>query len=266
MSETIPPVRRALISVSDKQHLDTFAKRLAAAGVTLYSTGGTARALREAGLEVIDVAQYTQFPEMMSGRVKTLHPKIFAGILARRDQPEDLSAMQQHGIESFELVVVNLYPFAETVAKPETTLPEAVEQIDIGGPSLVRAAAKNHAFVTVVTSSDQYDEVAQAIETQGGTSLRQRQRLTAAAFRHTAEYDAAIVNYLEQAFDTSAPESGTVEPDTAVEFPPQIILTLNHSVFATQVTGEKEIHTSPPAVLSSEPFGRYLAGGRSSAR
>lgn len=231
MSEAIPPVRRALISVSDKRNLETFASRLAAAGVTLYSTGGTARTLRQAGLEVIDVAEYTQFREMMSGRVKTLHPKIFAGILARRDRDDDLAAMQEHGIESIELVVVNLYPFAETVAKPDTTLPEAIEQIDIGGPSLVRAAAKNHAFVSVVTDAGQYDAVADAIEQQGGTTLAQRRRLAAEAFQHTAQYDAAIVGYLDDAFDeadsASPCSSETAEAGSEVQFPQQISLHLN---------------------------------------
>ena len=152
-----PRIERALISVSDKQGLVEFATGLAAAGVQLFSTGGTAAFLRDAGHEVQDISAYTGFPEMMDGRLKTLHPKVFGGLLCRHDRPDDLQAIQAHEIASFELVVVNLYAFESTVAKPETTWAEAIEKIDIGGPSLVRAAAKNHAFVTIATDPNQYD-------------------------------------------------------------------------------------------------------------
>ena len=158
-----PHVQRALISVSDKTGLVDFARALAGAGVALYSTGGTARTLQEAGVAVHEVSAYTGFPEMMDGRLKTLHPKVFGGILCRRDHEEDLQALQQHGILSFELVVVNLYPFQATVSRPGVTMAEAIEQIDIGGPSLVRAAAKNHAFVAIVTNPEQYSTVLQEI-------------------------------------------------------------------------------------------------------
>src|SRR6266568_153093 len=140
------PIQRVLISVSDKTGLAQLAGELAAAGTLIYSTGGTRKFLSEHGFESRDVAEYTAFPEMMHGRVKTLHPKIFGGILCRRDHAEDIAACQQHGIELFDVVVVNLYPFEQTIARGGVTAAEAIENIDIGGPSLVRAAAKNHAF------------------------------------------------------------------------------------------------------------------------
>ena len=142
-------VRRALLSVSDKTGLVEFAHGLTAIGVEIYSTGGTRRHLEQEGITVQDIAQYTGFPEMMDGRVKTLHPKVFAGILCRHDRADDMDALSEHSILSFELVVVNLYPFQETIARPDVTRSEAIEQIDICGPSLVRAAAKNHCFVSI---------------------------------------------------------------------------------------------------------------------
>ena len=191
-----PRIERALLSTSDKAGRAEFARRLAARGVVLYSTGGTRRTLEQAGLRVIDVAAYTGFPEMLQGRVKTLHPKIHGGILCRRDRPDDLAALAAHAIEPLELVVVNLYPFAETAARPGACWEECIEQIDIGGPTLVRAAAKNHAFVTVATHPQQYEEIAQQIEAHGCTSPELRRRLAAAAFAHTAAYDGAIAAWL----------------------------------------------------------------------
>ncbi len=191
------PVKRALISVSDKSGLVEFVGRLVAAGVEVVSSGGTASAIEAAGLPVTAVAAVTGEPEMLGGRVKTLHPRIHAGILAdhgRADHQEDLLA---HGISPFELVAVNLYPFEATVANPAVTAAEAIEKIDIGGPTMVRAAAKNHAWVGVVTSPDQYDEVALAVES-GGLSDELRARLARAAFHRTAAYDAAIVGWLDR--------------------------------------------------------------------
>jgi phosphoribosylaminoimidazolecarboxamide formyltransferase/IMP cyclohydrolase len=187
-----PPIRRAILSVSDKTGLAEFARALAASGVELYSTGGTRRSLEEAGLKVLDVSAYTGFPEMMDGRLKTLHPKVHGGILCRHDRPGDLAALREHGILSFELVVVNLYPFEATVAKAGATFEEAIEQIDIGGPTLVRAAAKNHAFTTIVTQPSQYEGVLQQLRSGGGTTPELRRELAAAAFALTARYDAAI--------------------------------------------------------------------------
>ncbi len=193
-TETAVSIRRALISVSDKSGLAEFAHGLAASGVTIYSTGGTRRFLVERGLAVRDIADYTGFPEMMDGRVKTLHPKVFGGILWRRDNDEDRQALDDHDIDSIDLVVVNLYPFAETVARGASD-EDTIEQIDIGGPSLVRAAAKNHAFVAVATSARQYPEILEQLSDSGGVSYSLRRRLAAEAFAHTAQYDAAIAEW-----------------------------------------------------------------------
>jgi phosphoribosylaminoimidazolecarboxamide formyltransferase/IMP cyclohydrolase len=187
-----PRIRRALISTSDKMALGQFAKGLAAAGVEIYSTGGTGEFLKSEGIAVRDVAGYTGFPEMLDGRVKTLHPKIHGGILARHDRPDDLAALAQHGIVTFELVVVTLYPFESTVARPQTTFDEAIEQIDVGGPSLIRAAAKNQAFVTVATDPEQYAEILDQISTTGSTTSELRRQLAQAAFARLSEYDRTI--------------------------------------------------------------------------
>ena len=204
MSLIVP--RRALISVSDKSGVVEFATRLAACGVEILSTGGTAQALREAGLAVKDVSEHTGFPEMMAGRVKTLHPAIHGGILGRRGT--DDAVMLEHSIAPIDLVVVNLYPFRETVDKPDVTLEDAVENIDIGGPALVRAAAKNYASVGVVVSPADYPEVITAIE-RGAFDLALRSRLMAKAFDHTADYDRAIANHFAQQFGV---ESGDLFP------------------------------------------------------
>jgi phosphoribosylaminoimidazolecarboxamide formyltransferase / IMP cyclohydrolase len=201
------PIRRAVISVSDKQDLAEFARGLHAAGVELYSTGGTRRYLEEAGLPVIDVAAYTGFPEMLDGRVKTLHPRIFAGILCRHDHPEDLETIAAHDIRTFELVVVNLYPFEATVARPDATFEQAIENVDIGGPSLVRAAAKNHAFTTICTDPSQYAAVLAQIVAGGSTTLDLRRRLMAEAYAHTANYDRAIAAHFGRLILAPAPEA-----------------------------------------------------------
>lgn len=198
-----PVIRRALISVSDKTGLVEFARTLAEHRVEIYSTGGTRKHLELAGLEVRDISSYTGFPEMMDGRLKTLHPKVFGGILCRLDREDDLAGITAHGIVPFELVVVNLYPFEATIAKPGVHVEEAVEQVDIGGPSLVRASAKNHAFVTIATSPSQYDAIATELRTSGGTTLQLRRQLMAAAFAHTAAYDTVIADYFGGQF---APE------------------------------------------------------------
>lgn len=201
-----PPIKRALISVSDKTGLAALAQGLVSAGVEIYSTGGTRRHLEDAGIPVHDVSQYTGFPEMMDGRLKTLHPKVFGGILCRHDNPSDIRALAEHQILSFELVVVNLYPFEATVARPDVTQPEAIEKIDIGGPSLVRAAAKNHAFTTIATDPAQYSSILEQVTADGATTLALRERLAAEAFRHTAKYDQAIaVFFARQQSDASFP-------------------------------------------------------------
>jgi phosphoribosylaminoimidazolecarboxamide formyltransferase/IMP cyclohydrolase len=188
-------VKRALISVSDKQGLTDFAGALAERGVELLSTGGTARLLGESGIPVTEVSAVTGFPEIMGGRVKTLHPKIHGGLLGRKGT--DDAVMAEHGIEPIDILVVNLYPFRETVARPGCTLEDAVENIDIGGPAMVRAAAKNHETVAVVVDPSDYAAVLAALREHGGSLPRGlRRRLAAKAFRHTAAYDAAISEYL----------------------------------------------------------------------
>ena len=191
------PVKRALISVSDKSGLVEFARRLVAAGVELVASGGTAKSLSGAGLAVTTVADVTGAPELLDGRVKTLHPRIHAGILARRGDAEHQRQLEEHGIKPFELVVVNLYPFGETVAAEGVSAHEAIEQIDIGGPSLIRAAAKNHESVAVATSPAWYEPIAEQVQS-GGTNHELRVRLAREAFFHTAAYDAAIVEWMER--------------------------------------------------------------------
>jgi phosphoribosylaminoimidazolecarboxamide formyltransferase/IMP cyclohydrolase len=209
MSDLVP-VRRALISVYDKTGLEEFAAALHAEfGVELISTGGTARFMRDQGLPVIDVSDITGFPEMMDGRVKTLHPRIHGGLLALRDKPEHVASMEQHGIQPIDLVCVDLYPFQKTVEKPGVTFDEAIENIDIGGPSMIRSAAKNHRFVLVVTSPDRYSKVLGDLRQHAGSScdkhrLKQAQR----AFAHTAEYDAAIAKYLSTKVEPQASARG----------------------------------------------------------
>ncbi len=189
------PIRRALISVSDKTGILEFARQLAERDIEILSTGGTASMLREAGIAVTDVTDYTGFPEMMDGRVKTLHPRIHGGLLGRRGQ--DDAVMAEHGIQPIDLVVVNLYPFEATIARPDCDLPLAIENIDIGGPSMLRAAAKNHAAVTVVVDSSDYDRVLDDMAAhQGAVSDALRFSLAVRAFEHTARYDGAIANYL----------------------------------------------------------------------
>jgi phosphoribosylaminoimidazolecarboxamide formyltransferase / IMP cyclohydrolase len=200
-------VRRALLSVSDKKGLVPLAQILANAGVELISTGGTAKALREAGLKVTDLSAYTGFPEMLDGRVKTLHPKVHGGLLYLRGNASHEAAVRAHGIDPIDMVVVNLYPFEQTVARPNVTLHEAIENIDIGGPSMLRSAAKNHESVTVVVDPADYEMVAAQIKATGQTTLEQRRVLAAKVFARTAAYDAAISAYLARAFGPAAPAS-----------------------------------------------------------
>ncbi len=190
-------IRQALISLSDKRGALEFAQGLVARGVKLLSTGGTARLLRDAGLAVTEIGDYTGFPEMLDGRVKTLHPKVHGGILARRDLPEHLATIEQHGIPTIDLVCVNLYPFAATIAKPGVTLEEAIENIDIGGPAMVRSSAKNYAGVAVVTDPEDYPALLEEMKANDGAlTLTTRFNLAKKAFTHTARYDGMIANWL----------------------------------------------------------------------
>jgi phosphoribosylaminoimidazolecarboxamide formyltransferase/IMP cyclohydrolase len=189
-------VERALISVSNKEGVVEFAAQLAALGVTLVSTGGTAALLRQSGIAVTEVADYTGFPEMLDGRVKTLHPKVHGGLLARRDSAEHMAALEAHGIGRIDLLVVNLYPFQQTVARLDCTLEEAIENIDIGGPAMLRAAAKNHDGVAVVVDPTDYRKVLAEIREHGAVGQPTRFELARKAFAHTAQYDGAIANWL----------------------------------------------------------------------
>ena len=189
-------VSTALISVTDKSGIVEFARSLEKLGVEILSTGGTARTLRDGGIKVLDISEYTGFPEMMDGRVKTLHPKVHGGLLGRRDNQEDIQMMEKHGIRSIDLVVVNLYQFELTVAKEGCTLEEAVQNIDIGGPSMIRSAAKNFKDVTVITDPSDYSKVLQEISESGRTTLETRFELAKKVFNLTWHYDRAISDYL----------------------------------------------------------------------
>ncbi len=244
-----PKIQRAVISVSDKTGLTAFARELASRGVEIYSTGGTRRRLEEEGVPVRDVAEYTGFPEMMDGRLKTLHPKIFGGILCRRDHAEDTKALEQHAILPFDLVVVNLYPFEATIARPGVSDAEAIEQIDIGGPSLVRAAAKNHAYVTIVTRPEQYAQVLDEVARDGCTSLGLRRRLAGEAFARTAAYDRSIADYFAR--------------DAADEFPAVLSATFERT--ATLRYGENPhqkaaLYRDPAAAGASVVGARQVQG------
>ncbi|MEL6791896.1 MAG: bifunctional phosphoribosylaminoimidazolecarboxamide formyltransferase/IMP cyclohydrolase, partial [Pseudomonadota bacterium] len=208
MSDHPAPIRRALLSVSDKTGLIDFAKALAERGVELVSTGGTAKAIREAGLAVRDVSELTGFPEMMDGRVKTLHPMVHGGLLALRDNADHVGAMEAHGIAPIELLVVNLYPFEATVAAG-AGYDDCVENIDIGGPAMIRAAAKNHGHVTVVVDGEDYDAVIAEIDA-GGPTLAFRKRQAQIAYARTAAYDAAVSNWLAGAIGEEAPRRRAV--------------------------------------------------------
>ena len=201
--------KRALISVSDKTGLVAFAKGIVAAGLEIISTGGTKKALDEAGVPSLAIEEVTGFPEMMDGRVKTLHPKIHGGLLGRRDLDSHMAAMRSHGITEIDLVVVNLYPFKETIEKPDVTEAEAIENIDIGGPSMLRSGAKNFASVAVVVDPTDYELVLTELQA-GGTTLGTRKYLAAKVFRHTAAYDALIAGYLTNAVGDSQPEKMTL--------------------------------------------------------
>jgi phosphoribosylaminoimidazolecarboxamide formyltransferase / IMP cyclohydrolase len=200
------PIRRALLSVADKRGIVEFARALVARGVALLSTGGTAQLLGAAGLAVTEVSAYTGFPEIMDGRVKTLHPRVHGGLLGRRGVDEEV--MRAHGIEPIDLLVVNLYPFAATVARPDASYADGVENIDVGGPAMLRAAAKNHAAVTVLVDPADYAAVLAALEA-GGTDFALRQRLAARALAHTARYDTLVADWLARQAGpaTSYPES-----------------------------------------------------------
>jgi len=197
-------IRRAVISVSDKTGIEDFAKTLSDLGIEILSTGGTAKRIKDAGLPVIEVSDYTGFPEMLGGRVKTLHPKIHAGILARRDIPQHLDELKAHGIETIDMVVVNLYPFEKTISRPDVTFQDAIENIDIGGPTLLRSSAKNFESVVVVVDPGDYICIRDELVSLGGdVSYATRVSLAQKVFAHTSGYDAIISEYLKNTIEKS---------------------------------------------------------------
>ena len=190
-------IKRALISVSNKKGVVDFAKALHAMGIEILSTGGTAKSLRDAGVPVKDVSEHTGSPEMLDGRVKTLHPRIHGGLLSRRDNPKDMEEIKKHGIDTIDMVVVNLYPFEETIAKPGVTFDEAIENIDIGGPAMLRSASKNFKDVAVIVDPSDYEKVITEMKSRdGGLSYKTRFELAKKVFKHTSRYDAVIADYL----------------------------------------------------------------------
>ncbi len=226
-------IQRALLSVSDKTGLAELAAALAAAGVELISTGGTAKALRDAGLKVVDLSAYTGFPEMLDGRVKTLHPKVHGGLLYLRGNQAHEQAVREHGIQPIDMVVVNLYPFEQTVARPDASLHDAIENIDIGGPSMLRSAAKNHEHVTVVVDPADYARVIEQVKTTGGTTLEFRRQLAVKVYARTAAYDAAIAAHLGSCF--SDKPGGQLPPALSVQAP--LAQTLRYGENSHQLAG-----------------------------
>jgi phosphoribosylaminoimidazolecarboxamide formyltransferase/IMP cyclohydrolase len=221
----IVPIKHALISVSDKLGLTEFARGLVSQGIELYASGGSRKHLEQAGLAVREISAYTGFPEMMDGRIKTLHPKVHGGILCRHDREDDRAAMREHGIVPFELVVVNLYPFEATIAKAGVTDDEAIEQIDIGGPTLIRGAAKNHAFTAIASTHEQYAAILDQIAGQGGTTLELRRKLAGEAYEMIARYDRAIADYFGRNDMPAGENRGAgAERDS---FPKSVVLHLN---------------------------------------
>ena len=201
--------KRALISVSDKSGILDFAKVLEQLGYEILSTGGTKAYLQENGVAITPVDQVTGFPEILGGRVKTLNPMIHGGLLAKHDDTDHQAQMLEHGIQPIEVVCVNLYPFRETISKPDVTADDAIENIDIGGPAMLRASAKNHAYVTVITDATDYPAVLAELKSDGKTTIETRRRLAAKVFRHTASYDAYISGYLTDLAGEEFPEQVT---------------------------------------------------------
>ncbi len=205
-------IERALISLTDKSGIEDFARTLQELGVEILSTGGTAKKLRESGIKVMDVSDFTGFPEMLDGRVKTLHPKVHGGILAQKDNPEHLRQMAEHGLKPIDLIAVNLYAFDKTVADPACALANAIENIDIGGPTMLRAAAKNYRDVTVLVDPADYPQVISEMRATGNTTLKTRFRLARKVFALTSRYDTAISAWLEKIDVDHHPELNSVRP------------------------------------------------------
>ncbi|MBI4637405.1 MAG: bifunctional phosphoribosylaminoimidazolecarboxamide formyltransferase/IMP cyclohydrolase [Candidatus Rokubacteria bacterium] len=245
-------LRRALLSVHDKTGVVELARELAGYGVEVLSTGGTAKLLRESGIPVRDVAEVTGFPEMLDGRVKTLHPRVHGGILARRDLPEHLAALDRHGIPAIDLVVVTLYPFEATVARSGVTLREAIEQIDVGGPAMIRAAAKNHASVGVVIDPAQYRPLLDELRASGGTlGEATLARLAQEAFRRTAQYDAAIAAYLRSPGAGATPARAPDELPHPLRLEAERVLPLRYGENPHQTAAFYRLVGAPPVGLAA---------------
>jgi phosphoribosylaminoimidazolecarboxamide formyltransferase/IMP cyclohydrolase len=195
-------IKRAILSVSNKKGIAEFARAINSMGIEILSTGGTAKALRDAGIPVKDVSEHTGFPEMLDGRVKTLHPRIHGGLLSRRDNPKDMEEIKKHGIDTIDMVVVNLYPFEETISRPGVSFAEAIENIDIGGPAMLRSASKNFQDVAVIVDPSDYEKIVGEIKNlKGDLSYRTRLELAKKVFRHTAGYDTIIADYLTKVIE-----------------------------------------------------------------
>ena len=249
MADTTAPVKRALLSVSDKTGLIELATGLVEAGIELLSTGGTARSIRDAGLPVQDVSAVTGFPEIMDGRVKTLHPAIHGGLLARRDKPDHLAALETHNIGLIDMLVVNLYPFAATIASG-ADWDTAIENIDIGGPAMTRAAAKNHDFLAVVTDPNDYQDILNSISQTGGTNLSQRRQLALKAFSHTAQYDGMISQWLKQNLsETETADASSLPAHLAITAPH--IATLRYGENSHQQAATYGDGSTGPSVLNA---------------
>jgi len=192
-------IKRAIISVSNKKGIAEFAKELKSMGVEILSTGGTAKTLREAGIEVKEISEYTGFPEMLDGRVKTLHPKVHGGLLSRRNNPKDMEEIKKHGIDTIDMLVVNLYPFEETISKHGVSFEEAIENIDIGGPAMLRSSSKNFQDVVVIVDPSDYEKIIGEMKSlNGDVSYKTRLELAKKVFKHTSRYDGLISEYLER--------------------------------------------------------------------
>ena len=257
----------ALLSVSDKTGIVELARSLHALGVKLISTGGTAKLLAEQGLPVTEVAELTGFPEMLDGLVKTLHPKVHGGLLARRDLPEHMAALKEHGIATIDLLVVNLYPFEATVAKPGCTLEDAIENIDIGGPAMVRSAAKNWKDVAVLTDASQYAGVLAELQASGSVSQKTKFALSVAAFNRISQYDGAISDYLSAIQEDDTPGRRVLDPKkTAVTRCLPARRTAASSSCRTCATARTRTSRPPSTATCTRPPARWLPRSNCRAR
>ena len=246
----------ALISVFHKDGLEPIVKKLDELGVTLYSTGGTEKFIHDLGIDVVPVEDVTSYPSILGGRVKTLHPKVFGGILNRQDNESDVSQMKEFDIPQLDIVIVDLYPFEKTIARDHVTYEEAIEQIDIGGPSLVRASAKNHAFTSIITRPDQYPSMLEELQHKGGTSLKTRTKLARQAFTITADYDRAISNYFCK---TEKGQESDFPDDLQLSFKRKATLRYGENPHQRAALYEDEKDSRPSLVHARQVNGKELS-------